>query len=64
MLIIFANILNVISNLVVFLVQISITDWNMPPGHELCDYGRLRKDSELKIQASDGPSIYGLSGRL
>jgi len=34
-------------------IQISITDWNMPPGHELCDYGRLRKDSELKIQAHD-----------
>ena len=32
----------------------------MPPGHELCDYGRLRKDSELKIQASDGPSIQSI----
>ena len=31
----------------------SITDWNMPPGHELADYGRLRKDSELKIQSHD-----------
>jgi len=34
-------------------IQESITDWNMPPGHELADYGRLRKDSELKIQSHD-----------
>jgi len=34
-------------------IQVSITDWNMPPGVELCDYGRLRKDSELKMQAHD-----------
>ena len=27
-----------------------LTDWNMPEGTELKDYGRLRKDSELKIQ--------------
>ena len=25
----------------------------MPPGTELYDYGRLRKDSELKIQSHD-----------
>jgi hypothetical protein len=31
----------------------SITGWNMPPGTELWDYGRLRKDSELKIQSHD-----------
>ena len=31
-------------------IQNSITDWNMPEGTELKDYGRLRKDSELKIQ--------------
>jgi len=34
-------------------IQVSITDWNMPPGIELKDYGRLRKDSELKIQSHD-----------
>ena len=30
-------------------IQKSITEWNMPPGLELKDYGRLRKDSELKV---------------
>lgn len=34
-------------------IQMSITDWNMPPGVELKDYGRLRKDSELKVQSHD-----------
>jgi len=37
-------------------IQNSITDWNMPPGIELKDYGRLRKDSELKIQSHEGTS--------
>ena len=32
-------------------IQNSITDWNMPQGVELKDYGRLRKDSELKVQS-------------
>jgi len=31
----------------------SISGWNMPPGTELYHYGRLRKDSELKIQSHD-----------
>ncbi len=34
-------------------IQNSITDWNMPPDVELKDYGRLRKDSELKVQSHD-----------
>ena len=34
-------------------IQASITDWNMPQGVELKDYGRLRKDSELKVQSHD-----------
>ncbi len=34
-------------------IQNSITDWNMPPDVELKDYGRLRKDSELKVQGHD-----------
>lgn len=32
-------------------IQSSITDWHMPEGVELRDYGRLRKDSELKVQS-------------
>jgi guanine nucleotide exchange factor VAV len=31
-------------------IQKSITEWNMPNGVELKDYGRLRKDCELKVQ--------------
>lgn len=32
-------------------IQASITDLHMPNGVELRDYGRLRKDAELKIQS-------------
>jgi guanine nucleotide exchange factor VAV len=32
-------------------IQASITDLHMPTGVELRDYGRLRKDSELKVQS-------------
>ena len=35
------------------LFQASITDWSMPAGMELKDYGRLRKDGEIKIQSHD-----------
>ena len=38
-------------------IQKSITDWNMPAGLELKDYGRLRKDSELKVRKEQGVSI-------
>ena len=39
-------------------IQKSITEWNMPPGLELKDYGRLRKDSELKVQChGDGGGV-------
>lgn len=31
-------------------IQNSITDWNMPDGHELKDYGRLVKDGDLRVQ--------------
>ena len=34
-------------------IQKSITDWNMPAGLELKDYGRLRKDSELKVRGTE-----------
>ena len=38
-------------------IQVSITDWNIQDiNMELKDYGRLRKDSELKIQSHDNPS--------
>ena len=31
----------------------SITDWTMPQGTELKDYGRLRRDGELKIHSHE-----------
>ena len=34
-------------------IQTSITDWNMPAGVELKDYGRMRKDGELKVANHD-----------
>jgi guanine nucleotide exchange factor VAV len=34
-------------------LKASITDWNLPNGTELKDYGRLRKDGEIKIQSHD-----------
>ena len=38
-------------------IQVSITDWNIADiNMELKDYGRLRKDSELKIQSHDNTS--------
>ena len=38
-------------------IQVSITDWNIQDiNMELKDYGRLRKDSELKIQSHDNAS--------
>jgi hypothetical protein len=37
-------------------IQDSITDWNMPAGMTLKDYGRLRKDGELKVQSHDANS--------
>jgi len=37
-------------------IQVSITDWNIPDNMELKDYGRWRKDSELKIQSHDNPN--------
>jgi len=38
-------------------IQVSITDWNIQDiNMELKDYGRLRKDSELKIQSHDNTS--------
>jgi len=38
-------------------IQTSITDWNIKDiNMELKDYGRWRKDSELKIQSHDNPS--------
>jgi len=38
-------------------IQVSITDWNIADiNMELRDYGRLRKDSELKIQSHDNAS--------
>ncbi len=43
--------------------QKSITDWNMPNGVELKDYGRLRKDSELKVQChGDSGAVSTLAG--
>ena len=32
-------------------IQASITDLHLPAGVELCFYGRLRKDAELKVQS-------------
>ena len=40
-------------------IQNSITDWNMPSGTELTDYGRLLKDSELKVQCHDVNAAHG-----
>ena len=34
-------------------IQASITDWDMPTGIELKDYGRMRKDGELKVANHD-----------
>ena len=34
-------------------IKASITDWTLPAGIELKDYGRLRKDGEIKIQSHD-----------
>ncbi|XP_040582225.1 protein vav isoform X3 [Lepeophtheirus salmonis] len=34
-------------------IEASINDWNMPDGYELKDYGRLRKDGELKVHSHD-----------
>ena len=38
---------------VISAIQSSITDWNMPAGVELKDYGRMRKDGELKVANHD-----------
>ncbi len=43
-------------------IQSSITDWNMPAGVELKDYGRLRKDGELKVQGHDQSASSGGGG--
>jgi guanine nucleotide exchange factor VAV len=46
-------------------IQNNITEWNMPNGVELKDYGRLRKDGELKLQChGDGGAIAALAGGL
>eukprot|EP00096_Caligus_rogercresseyi_P015951 TRINITY_DN845_c0_g1_i12.p1 TRINITY_DN845_c0_g1~~TRINITY_DN845_c0_g1_i12.p1 ORF type:complete len:887 (+),score=303.30 TRINITY_DN845_c0_g1_i12:1138-3798(+) len=34
-------------------IESSINDWDMPEGYELKDYGRLRKDGELKVHSHD-----------
>jgi len=44
-------------------IQASITEWTMPEGVELKDYGRLRKDSELKVQAHDHGAEKGGSNK-
>ncbi|CAB4060206.1 VAV [Lepeophtheirus salmonis] len=36
-------------------IEASINDWNMPDGYELKDYGRLRKDGELKSKMKRPP---------
>ena len=38
---------------VISAIQTSITDWDMPAGVELKDYGRMRKDGELKVANHD-----------
>ena len=43
-------------------IQTSITDWNMPEGIELKNYGRMRKDGELKVQSHDA-SLTGGAGK-
>jgi hypothetical protein len=36
-----------------FCFACSIIDWNMPQGVELKDYGRLRRDGELRIHSHE-----------
>ena len=44
---------------VISAIQASITDWDMPTGIELKDYGRMRKDGELKVANHDTAATPG-----